>query len=134
MKDVLTWFAFGGAVLASPAGDVENANFVSGNRLARHALIDSTSLTGPANATVPRRSVANTLAELPSAVGSEWRKRNVHALPQGRFDGLTADGVKAKYNDPNVQNRYSDRTLLGEDFMLDDANVTCTSTYKMTVN
>ena len=62
------------------------------------------------------------------------RKRNVHALPQGRFDGLTAGGVKAKYNDPNVQNRYSDRTLLGEDFMLDDANVTCTSTYKMTVN
>ena len=25
-----------------------------------------------------------------------------------------ADGVKAKYEDPNVQNRYSDRTLLGE--------------------
>ena len=50
------------------------------------------------------------------------------------FSKYDADGVKAKYEDPNVQNRYSDRTLLGEDFMLDDANVTCTSTYKMTVN
>ena len=50
------------------------------------------------------------------------------------FSKYDADGVKAKYNDPNVQNRYSDRTLLGEDFMLDDADVTCTSTYKMTVN
>ena len=50
------------------------------------------------------------------------------------FSKYDADGVKAKYENPNVQNRYSDRTLLGEDFMLDDANVTCTSTYKMTVN
>ena len=50
------------------------------------------------------------------------------------FSKYDADGVKAKYEDPNVQNRYSDRTLLGEDFMLDDAKVTCTSTYKMTVN
>ena len=50
------------------------------------------------------------------------------------FSKYDSDGVKAKYDDPNVQNRYSDRTLLGEDFMLDDANVTCTSTYKMTVN
>ena len=50
------------------------------------------------------------------------------------FSKYDAHGVKAKYEDPNVQNRYSDRTLLGEDFMLDDANVTCTSTYKMTVN
>ena len=49
------------------------------------------------------------------------------------FSKYDADGVKAKYKDPNVQNRYSDRTLLGEDFMLDDAKVTCTSTYKMTV-
>ena len=50
------------------------------------------------------------------------------------FSKYDADGVKAKYDDPNVPNRYSDRTLLGEDFMLDDANVTCTSTYKVTVN
>jgi len=50
------------------------------------------------------------------------------------FSKYDADGVKAKYSDPNIQNRYSDRTLLGEDFMLDDAKVTCTSTYKMTVN
>ena len=50
------------------------------------------------------------------------------------FSKYDADGVKAKYEDPNVQNRYSDRTLLGEDFMLDDTKVTCTSTYKMTVN
>ena len=50
------------------------------------------------------------------------------------FSKYDADGVKTKYDDPNVQNRYSDRTLLGEDFMLDDGKVTCTSTYKMTVN
>lgn len=50
------------------------------------------------------------------------------------YSKYDADGVKAKYEDPNVQNRYSDRTLLGEDFMLDDAKVTCTSTYKITVN
>ncbi len=50
------------------------------------------------------------------------------------FSKYDEEGVKAKYGDPNVQNRYSDRTLLGEDFMVDDANVTCTSTYKMTVN
>jgi hypothetical protein len=40
------------------------------------------------------------------------------------FSKYDADGVKAKCDDPNVQNRYSDRTLLGEDFMLEDANVT----------
>ena len=50
------------------------------------------------------------------------------------FSKYDADGVKAKFEDPNVQNRYSDRTMLGEDFMIDATKVTCTSTYKMTVN
>lgn len=50
------------------------------------------------------------------------------------FSKYDAEGVKAKFEDPNVQNRYSDRTMLGEDFMIDAAKVTCTSTYKMTVN
>lgn len=44
------------------------------------------------------------------------------------------EGVKAKYDDPNVKNRYSDTSLLGKDFMFSPGKVTCTSTYKLTVN
>lgn len=42
--------------------------------------------------------------------------------------------MNEKYGDPKLQHRYSDRTLLGEDFMLDGGKITCTSTYKLTVN
>ena len=61
-------------------------------------------------------------------------KAEFDRLAESDFSKYDAEGVRTKYGDPNVQNRYSDRTLLGEGFMLDDAKVFCTSTYKMTVN
>ncbi len=41
--------------------------------------------------------------------------------------------MSEKYADKDLKHRYSDRALLGEDFMLDDSKITCTSTYKLTV-
>jgi len=50
------------------------------------------------------------------------------------FSKFDDKGVSEKYADPKLQHRYSDRMLLGEEFMLDDSKITCTSTYKLTVN
>ena len=49
------------------------------------------------------------------------------------FSKFDDKGVSEKYADKDLQHRYSDRMLLGEDFMLDDSKITCTSTYKLTV-
>ena len=50
------------------------------------------------------------------------------------FSKFDDKGVSEKYADTKLQHRYSDRTLLGEGFMLDDSKITCTSTYKLTIN
>ena len=50
------------------------------------------------------------------------------------FSKFDDKGVSEKYADKDLKHRYSDRMLLGEEFMLDDSKITCTSTYKLTVN
>ena len=50
------------------------------------------------------------------------------------FSKFDDKGVSEKYADKDLQHRYGDRMLLGENFMLDDSKITCTSTYKLTIN
>lgn len=42
--------------------------------------------------------------------------------------------VEAKSSGPTVKNRYSDSSLLGKNFTFSPGKVTCTSSYKLTVN
>ena len=50
------------------------------------------------------------------------------------FSKFDDKGVSEKYADKDLQHRYGDRMLLGENFMLDDSKITCTSTYQLTIN
>ena len=73
-------------------------------------------------------------SKIEASMNLKLDKTELDRLAEMDFSKYDAEGVEAKFNDKDVQNRYSDRTLLGEGFMMDDNKFSCSSTYKITVN